>query len=488
MLRRTALVWVGMSVAFGQGRGGADWTTAGNDAQRSSWVRADPKISAGALEKPGFALAWKVQLESDVSPAVLLDRYIGYRGFRSLAFVATNDGEIVALDTDLGRIEWQKHLAASPRTAGCSGAKAAGLARPTGTGFPMSGGGRAGYGGRGGPARSGVGEPGEGAVTIAASSRPRGGAAFGPPRGPARRPGGFVRMPSVVYGLSGDGMLHTMYVSNGEEPTPPVAFLPANADARGLIVVDGVAYVATTGACGTPGAVWALDLASKRVVSWQAGGGIAGSAGPAFGPDGTLYVATGAGDLAALEPKTLKVKHTYRSGSEFTSSPVLFPYKDQVLAAAATKDGRIHLLDTGSLTGSAAPRGDKTAAPSTLAAWQDNDGTPWLVAQSGGSIEAWKLLPRNGTAGLEPGWARSLVSSLPPLIVNGVLFVATAGDERSGRSVLYAWDARTGKDLWNSGTTVASFVRGGGLSAGGSQVYVGTHDGTFYAFGFPIEH
>ena len=26
------------------------------------------------------------------------------------------------------------------------------------------------------------------------------------------------------------------------------------------------------------------------------------------------------------------------------------------------------------------------------------------------------------------------------------------------------------------------------LSGGASQVYVGAHDGTFYAFGFPIEH
>jgi hypothetical protein len=31
-------------------------------------------------------------------------------------------------------------------------------------------------------------------------------------------------------------------------------------------------------------------------------------------------------------------------------------------------------------------------------------------------------------------------------------------------------------------------VHGGGLSGGGAQLYLGTHDGTLYSFGFPIEH
>jgi hypothetical protein len=35
---------------------------------------------------------------------------------------------------------------------------------------------------------------------------------------------------------------------------------------------------------------------------------------------------------------------------------------------------------------------------------------------------------------------------------------------------------------------MASFIADGGLSAGGTQVFVGTADGTLYAFGFPIEH
>ena len=64
-------------------------------------------------------------------------------------------------------------------------------------------------------------------------------------------------------------------------------------------------------------------------------------------------------------------------------------------------------------------------------------------------------------------------------------------DQRAKRSVpavVYAMEGSTGKVLWNSGKTITSFVHGGGISGGGSQVYLGTHDGMFYAFGFPIEH
>src|SRR3954449_3292052 len=89
----------------GQGRGGADWTTSGNDAQRSSWVRSDPKISKAGMEKPGFAMVWKQKINNDarqlnsLTQAVLMDRYIGYRGFRALGYVGGSSDNIIALDT-----------------------------------------------------------------------------------------------------------------------------------------------------------------------------------------------------------------------------------------------------------------------------------------------------------------------------------------------------------------------------------------------------
>jgi outer membrane protein assembly factor BamB len=59
---------------------------------------------------------------------------------------------------------------------------------------------------------------------------------------------------------------------------------------------------------------------------------------------------------------------------------------------------------------------------------------------------------------------------------------------RSGRAVVYLLDGATGKELWDSGTKVTSFARGNALSGGMGQFYLTTHDGTIYAFGFPMEH
>jgi outer membrane protein assembly factor BamB len=88
------------------------------------------------------------------------------------------------------------------------------------------------------------------------------------------------------------------------------------------------------------------------------------------------------------------------------------------------------------------------------------------------------------------------------MIINNVVFALSSGEyrsndakmsaaeriKRSSPAVLYALDYSTGKELWNSGKSITSFVHGGTLSGGGTQVYLETHDGNFYAFGFYIEH
>jgi outer membrane protein assembly factor BamB len=383
-----ACVFVCAAAARAQGRAASDWMTAGGDAQRSSWVRADPKISVSSLQKPGFQLAWKVKLNGEPSVAATLDRYIGYRGFRSFALVGSRSGDITALDTDLGRIEWKKPLAAgaTPRdvSAGCPGGMTANVARPTGAAFPATPGGRGGGGGgRGAAAKSAVGPPDEGAVTIAeiaaraaaaaaaTAARPPAPAPAAPGPGAAYNP--FVARASFLNAISSDGMLHSLYISDGEEPAPPVTFLPANANAHGLIVLDNVAYAATSGNCGgAPNGVWALDLASKEVVHWTPeAGDVAGSDGASFGPDDTAYAATTGGELVALEPKTLRPRATYHAGNQaFVSSPVIFEYNKNTLIAAATADGRLHLVDAASLTGAAFP----AVVSGAPAAWQDAAG------------------------------------------------------------------------------------------------------------------
>src|SRR3954462_8709803 len=152
------------------GRGDSTWATTGADAQRSSWVRTDPKISKEGVTKPDFRFLWKLKLGDNsqvnsFTPAVLLTKYIGYRGFRDLALVESNNDKVYGIDVDLGRIEWTAPLKAQG-IGSCAGDLTAGLAGPSGAPFP--------------PGRLATGPGGGGPAPRRVGKRERG----GPPRAP----------------------------------------------------------------------------------------------------------------------------------------------------------------------------------------------------------------------------------------------------------------------------------------------------------------
>ena len=265
-----------------------------------------------------------------------------------------------------------------------------------------------------------------------------------------------------MHAVTADGKFHSLYASNGEEPSPPIPFLPPNANARGLIVFDNTAYAATVNGCsGVDDGIWALNLESQKVTHWKSDSGVAGSAGFAVGPDGTLYVATDGGELVALEPGTLTVKTSYKAGKALTSSPVVFEYKDKDLIAVATRDGQIQLLDSAAMDGPPLATTPAFSAPDfaigALASWQDSAGTRWILAPAGGSVAAaagfesgngevsngavvaFAVAEENGAPTLRPRWvSRELVSPVTPAIVNGVVFALSSGEFRSSDPQLSA--------------------------------------------------
>jgi outer membrane protein assembly factor BamB len=513
-------LFVCVYVAQAQGRGGGnDWMTDNADAQRTATIKVDSKINKDSVGKPGAVqFLWKLKLKNtpnqlnNLSAPATLERLIGYRGFRMLGFVGGSGDNIITIDTDLGRLEYEKKLptssAASAGTLACPGGMTTSVIRPT-TSVIAAGGG---FGpGRNTPAKSTVGAAWEGATTLA-NVRPQQGPPPGPPpaaqQGPPRpnlppMGGGFGGGAQVIYALASDGMLHSMHLSGGQEYQPPVQFLPQGANANGLIIVNGKAFAVTTNSCsGVANGLWAYDFEAKQAATWK--GDVVGSAGAAFGGDGTAYVTTAKG-VTAIDPKTLEAKGSYTaSGQEFSSTPVVFEFKGKTLVAAATKTGSVHLLDAANLSAALAstPAG-KDAAPGALASWQDASGTRWILVPTDSAVVAYKVVEQSGGASLQQGWtSRALVSPLTPTIINGVVFATSSGEfrtadskvtaaQRAARSkpaVIYALDGTTGKELWNSGTTIKSFARGNALSGGMGQFYLTTFDGTFYAFGFPMEH
>jgi outer membrane protein assembly factor BamB len=394
-----------------------------------------------------------------------------------------------------------------------------------------------------GGGRGAAGQPGRGAAGGPGAAAPGGG-------------GGFGRASGTVYALASDGMLHTLGLPSGKDMAQPTTVVPANARLSDPIAVNDMLYVVTTGSCsGVPDGVWAMPLAgeTRSVVSWKTNGGSpVGSM--AFAPDGTLFVAIGAGQAAtggyssaivALDPKTLQVKDWFtQPTADFVSGPIVFKFNDKDLVAAATRDGRILLLDATALGGP----GHSTAlhesrrvitpgaafAPQALTMWQEvipvpgaaaaipaapaapggapvapatpafELGMAWLLVPvagrpaadlasmngtvTNGAVVALRIANSAGKPSLEQGWvSRDLAAPVAPIVVNGVVFAASGGKGPSTPAVLYALDGRTGKELWNSGKTITSYMPGRNLWSGNSQVYVGAFDGTVYAFGFAME-
>ena len=122
------------------------------------------------------------------------------------------------------------------------------------------------------------------------------------------------------------------------------------------------------------------------------------------------------------------------------------------------------------------------------------------------SIAAFKVEEKNGKWQLTPAWlSRDMNRAEPPVIANGIIFTYGNGEDTdqaafdiglaynnaaqrikgSTHAVLYALDATNGKELYNSGKQITSFVHFGALSVANGRVYLGTYDSNLYSFGLP---
>lgn len=235
-----------------------EWTTSGVDAQRTSWVRGDERLTTASVSDGTFTFLWKAQFDNrtrglhSLTTPVLLDRLIGYRGFKALAFLGGSADRVFAIDTDLNKPYWNVQLnyaaptgGPPPVTAECPGALTAIPARRTALVQPTSG---RGGGGRG-RSTSAVGEPGRGAAIMSQPPRGRGPAAGPPPAQAAR--GGRARGPVAgvpfggvdpLYVVGTDGFLRVLRTSDGTDAEPGVPFLPPGAMASALVFIDGAIY------------------------------------------------------------------------------------------------------------------------------------------------------------------------------------------------------------------------------------------------------
>ena len=272
---------------------------------------------------------------------------------------------------------------------------------------------------------------------------------------------------------------------------------------RTTLGVRTIACTSTSNGCGgVANGVWAitLDPKNKTVSSWKTNGG-SPVGNLAFTAGGRILVAVGPGTttaggyanaIVALDAQTLQPLDWFTSPSAaFVTTPVVINHGGREIVAVAARDA-IFLLDAASLGGAnhSTPlyvmQTDKSE-PDALATFEPPAGIPWLLAPGQRGIVAFRIVDEGGKTSLQRGWVSpDLVAPTAPIVVNDVVFAASSGRPQ-GSAVLYAFDSRSGRELWNSGQTITSYVPPGNLWASNSQVHVGTYDGTVYAFGYALE-
>ncbi|MEO8970888.1 MAG: PQQ-binding-like beta-propeller repeat protein [Ktedonobacteraceae bacterium] len=195
-----------------------------------------------------------------------------------------------------------------------------------------------------------------------------------------------------------------------------------------------------------------------------------------YTPDNYSYLQSTDLDLGGASPALLPVQ----KGS-------LTPY----LAVQAGKDGAVRLLNRQNLSGQGGPNhvgGElqtlngamKGSVLTQPVAWNDAHNTTWVFVTDGGELVAFKVVTdSHGHTTLQKAYQVSHGGS-SPFIANGILFV-------QGNNVLWAMEPTTGKVLWNSAQAAAGGSIGGvhwqsPIIVNG-QVYVPDESGHLTAYG-----
>src|SRR5262245_6847529 len=132
-MRRRQGMWIALTAILAGtftlaqvGRGGSEWLTAQGDAQRSSWIRTDAKISLESMSKPGFELQWTSKLDNQPRLLNGLMQGVTANGvtlFVPMSIVAGSSNTVYAIDNDTGYVVWRRQFeGALPQpTAECAG-------------------------------------------------------------------------------------------------------------------------------------------------------------------------------------------------------------------------------------------------------------------------------------------------------------------------------------------------------------------------------
>ena len=495
---------------------GADWLTDGGDPQRTAWQRDEKIFTLENVDQT--KLLWKIKLDNEprqmhaLFPPLIAEHVKTSDGQKQIGLVAGVSDNLFAIDLDTGNLLWSKHFDSEwqprpgerPHYVLCPGGQ---------TATPVIGQGK---------------EPGDYTiyalswdgrlrrVNLADGEDLAPPAKFMPPNG---KPYALNLVDNVIY-------THTAQRCGGNPNM-------------------GYVYDLTTEAVGSwgpaGGGMWGRTgpaISSKKVMYTGTGDGIWDPENGVFG-NGIIGM--------QMDPDTgiLKLYDYYGPSNaewlfkrdlDMQVTPAIFNYKGRELMVDAGKECVIYLMDLESIGGDD-HRTPMYRSPlvcneqvnfasagvwGSMASWEESDGTVWVLTPiwgpkhskfhapiengevTDGAIVAFKVEPmEGGDLWLAPGWiSRDMNRAEPPVIANGIVFAYGNGEDThqampdvgltntaeeriagSTNAVLYALDARTGKELWSSGEQIDSWSHWSGISIANGKVYIPTFDGYLYCFG-----
>ena len=489
-----------------------EWTTSSVDPERDAWQRGTSAISPQSAKN--LTLLWKTKVENKTMgmqsfrEPLIINGVKTSAGEKTITFLVGASNDVFALDASNGTILWKKTLkweSPKPQEPGegrgfiCTNAQSATpVVTPAGSAtrllYVLASDGYL------------------HTIDLATGDEPE--AAIEVLPKPYGKPYGLNLVNDVIYTVTGQGC-------NGV----PNALYAVDLKTR-KVAVSSPPQAGLWGVAGPA-------VGSDGTVYFSSG-------------DGAYDAAAGqlATSVEAFTYKngavTLKDYYTpsnyewlTRRDLDMNSSPVVFPYKGRDVIVASGKEGRFFLMDSRNLGGAdhmtpwfrsaiisnANVNFQTEGTWGSMTSWLGKDGTRWLLAPTGGKVAvpspvsygdtphggiiALKLTEKAGKPELVPAWtSRDMLTAEPPIVINGVVLTLAGGEytlqaddvqgglfsaeERIKRSVpakLYALDAITGKELYNSGDQITSFLHQAGLSVANNKVIFGTFDGTIYCYG-----
>jgi outer membrane protein assembly factor BamB len=420
----------------------ANWLTDGGGPKRDNWQKDEHILTRDNVKN--LKVLWKLKLPNEpremhsLFPPLIIDKVKTDQGVKQIAIVAGISDNIFGIDVDAGKVMWHKHFTYPPITEG----------RGLRSGDPLCPGGQT-------------------ATPI-----------VGPPDSNGER---------TLYAMSGDGMLHSLSVANGEDLAPPVKFGFPNGKSYALNMWKGVIFTTTSQGCnGNPNQMWAIDVndPTHKVMTFNPGsGGMWGRQGAAIDSNGVAWAPTGDGTYdpanqmfgngligARVEDHELKLADWYvpknwfwmqKRDLDMQVTPAIFDFKDRELMVAGSKECVVYLLDTAHSGGNdhqtplyETPlmcNQDVNFASAgiwgSMASWLDAQGTRWVLTPfwgppresfkvpvsygpvKGGAIVAFKVEDNGGKITMLPAWmSRDMDRAEPPVIANNMVFAYGSGE------------------------------------------------------------